>query len=145
MKRIFKYITVLTLFIALSGCTKDFLDKTPDEDLTLDQVFAQRQYAERFLTSAYFTLHEEISFNDWWGRNPFVGASDEMEITWTYPFAHVMTSGAWSPQNIEENIWRFDWEGMRKVNIFLERIDQTPMSEAEKNIWKGVRRLSKFF
>ncbi|WP_262246422.1 RagB/SusD family nutrient uptake outer membrane protein [Parapedobacter soli] len=137
MKRIFLYITVFTFFLALNGCTKDFLDKTPDEDLTLDQVFAQRQYAERFLTSAYFTLHEEISFNDWWGRNPFVGASDEMEITWTYPFAHVMTSGAWSPQNIEENIWRFDWEGMRKVNIFLERIDQTPMSEAEKNIWKG--------
>lgn len=137
MKRIITSITVVTFFIALSGCTKDFLDKTPDEDLTLDQVFEQRQYAERFLTSAYFTLHEEISFNDWWGRNPFVGASDEMEITWTYPFAHVMTSGAWSPQNIEENIWRFDWEGMRKVNIFLERIDQTPMSEAEKNIWKG--------
>src|SRR5690606_17527687 len=137
MKRIFLYITVFTFFLALNGCTKDFLDKTPDEDLTLDQVFAQRQYAERFLTSAYFTLHEEISFNDWWGRNPFVGASDEMEITWTYPLAHVMTSGAWSPQNIEDNIWRFDWEGMRKVNIFLERIDQIPMSEAEKNIWKG--------
>ena len=137
MKRIFNYIAVLALFLAASGCTKDFLDKTPDEDLTLDEVFAQRQYAERFLTSAYFTLHEEISFNDWWGRNPFVGAADEMEMTWTYPFAHVMTSGAWSPQNIEENIWRFDWEGMRKVNIFLERIDQTPMSDAERERWKG--------
>lgn len=137
MKRIFINITVIAFLIAFSGCTKDFLNKMPDEDMTLDEVFAQRQYAERFLTSAYFTLHEEISFNDWWGRNPFVGASDEMEITWTYPFAHVMTSGAWSPQNIEENIWRFDWEGMRKVNIFLERIDQTPMSEAEKNRWKG--------
>lgn len=137
MKKRIIYSLFIASSVLLAGCSKGFLDKTPDEDLTLDQVFEQRQYAERFLTSAYFTLHEEISFNDWWGRNPFVGASDEMEITWTYPFAHVMTSGAWSPQNIEENIWRFDWEGMRKVNIFLENIDRTPMSESEKDRWKG--------
>lgn len=137
MKRRIIYSLFIASSVIFAGCSKDFLDKTPDEDLTLDQVFEQRQYAERFLTSAYFTLHEEISFNDWWGRNPFVGASDEMEITWTYPFAHVMTSGAWSPQNIEENIWRFDWEGMRKVNIFLENIDKTPMADSERDRWKG--------
>lgn len=136
MIRFIQYICFAFLLGSVFSC-KDYLDKVPDEDLTLEDVFAQRQYAERFLTSAYFTLHEEISFNDWWGRNPFVGASDEMEITWTYPFAHVMTSGAWSPQNIEENIWRFDWEGMRKINLFLENIDKTPMSESDKNIWKG--------
>ena len=136
MRRLIQYICFVFLLGNILGC-KDYLDKVPDEDLTLEDVFAQRQYAERFLTSAYFTLHEEISFNDWWGRNPFVGASDEMEITWTYPFAHTMTSGAWSPQNIEQNIWRFDWEGMRKVNLFLENIDNTPMNESEKNIWKG--------
>ncbi|QNL50545.1 RagB/SusD family nutrient uptake outer membrane protein [Olivibacter sp. SDN3] len=120
-----------------TACKKDFLDKEPDEDMTLDQVFAERQYAERWLTSAYFNLPEEISFNDWWGRNPFVGAADEMEITWTYPFAHQMTAGAWNPTNVEENIWRFNWEGIRKASIFLDNIHLTPMAEADKNIWIG--------
>ena len=32
------------LFFSMSSCEKDFLDKGPEEDLTLDEVFANRQY-----------------------------------------------------------------------------------------------------
>lgn len=139
MKKIIFVSLLFLMFAATNSCKKNFLDKTPDEDMTIDSVFASRQYAERFLTSAYFNLPEEISFNDWWGRNPFVGASDEMEITWTYPFSHQMTSGAWNASNIARDIYHFNMEGLRKVNIFIENIDKTPFNEKpeQKEIFKG--------
>ena len=132
----FLYIFSVLLLVSVS-CNKDYLDKTPDEDLTLEEVFSQRRYAESFLTSMYFNLPEELSFNDWWGRNPFVGASDEMEITWTYPFAHLMNSGAWNADNVEPNIWNFMFEGIRKANIFLANVEKVPMEESARQVWIG--------
>lgn len=132
--KIFLFI-FLSLLLTGVSCKKNFLDKAPDEDLTLDDVFKNRRYAESFLTSMYFNLNEEISFNDWWGRNPFVGASDEMEITWTYPFSQLMNAGAWNANNVEPNVWRFMFEGMRKANLFLEYAPQIPISEEERQQW----------
>lgn len=126
------------LLVCATSCKKDYLDKTPNDDLTIDEVFQSRQYAERFLTSAYNNLPEEINFHDWQGRNAYVGASDEMELTWTYPFAQLMTAGAWSADVIEQNVWRFNWEGIRKTSIFLENIDKTPFDdESQRNAFKG--------
>ncbi len=136
IKTIIGVFTVL--LVCATSCKKDYLDKTQDEDLTIEQVFESRQYAERFLTSAYNNLPEEINFHDWQGRNAFTGASDEMEITWTYPFAQLMTAGSWSPDVIEQNVWRFNWEGIRKVNIFLENISKTPFDDqVQKNAFIG--------
>ncbi|GAA4780554.1 RagB/SusD family nutrient uptake outer membrane protein [Olivibacter ginsenosidimutans] len=105
--------------------------------MTLEEVFAERQYAERFLTSVYFNLPEELGFHQWYHRNPFVGASDDMEITWSGAFGNTMNTGAWNPNNIDNNIWNFNWEGLRKANIFLEQIPNTPMDEAAKQRWIG--------
>ena len=80
-----KYIYSSLLFILLCSCA-DYLEKTPDEDMTLQEVFESRNYAEKFLTSAYTHMSRECYQADNAGFAG--GASDELEITWTYPYCN---------------------------------------------------------
>ncbi|WP_207434809.1 RagB/SusD family nutrient uptake outer membrane protein [Sabulibacter ruber] len=132
----------LSLLILLAmSCEQDFLDKGPEEDLTLDEVFAERQYAESFLTSAYFNLPEMMNPADWPARNPFTGASDEMEITYKGAYAHLLNSGAWNSDYTVPDIWGFNYEGIRKLNIFLDNVHKVPLvqgfTEEDRQRWIG--------
>jgi len=139
MKRLMIFcFFVVALFIG--GCNKDFLDKTPDEDLTLQDVFTNRNYAQAFLTSIYAGLPWEIDMPDPGGRSPWVGCSDEMEITFPGSYGHVINHGGWNSSNIEDN-WQFAYQDIRKCDIFLENIDQlatsVDFSSSDKDHWKG--------
>lgn len=129
-KNIVFVLSVLMIAAFVGSCKKGYLDKIYDEDLTIDSVFANAQYAERFLTSSYFSLPEEPEWIEWWGRNPFTTASDDLECTWGV-FGNQMNTGNWNPATVEQNIYRVYWEGIRKVNIFLENIDKTDFSQRE--------------
>jgi hypothetical protein len=133
-KNIIFYIAVI---MAVGSSCNKYLNKTPDEDLTIDQVISDRRSADRFLVAAYSHLPVSIDFHEWFGRNPFVGASDEMEITWEIAFANEMNSGAWNPYNVDPNIWSTGWQGLRKVNIFLQNIGQSPIDTADKETMTG--------
>jgi hypothetical protein len=147
-KKLF-YIGLITI-LALGGCKKEthFLDKTPDEDLTIGDVFTQYRYAESFLTSLYANLPREINMSDQSGLDPFVAATDEMDISYTYPYSHNMVSGNWGPSDITSNpggyinIWANSYQAIRKANIFLENVDKIPLSPPEftkeqRDTWKG--------
>jgi hypothetical protein len=59
MKKNIAYIISSLLIVQLllvSGCRKDFLDKSPDEDITIEEAFKQRKYAEAFLVDIYAGL-----------------------------------------------------------------------------------------
>lgn len=132
---------VASIVVVISACKKDFLDKTPDEDLTLIDVFSNFRYAESYLTSVYSNLPNELNLSDDPGMNPFVGATDEMSIGYSYPFSHQMVSGAWGPSNTPINIWGNMYIGIRKTNLFLENVDKIPLSTAfnkeRRDVWKG--------
>lgn len=127
------------LALVTNACKKGFLDKTPNEDLTIDDVFKQRQYAEAWLSNVYYFLPEEINFVDPWGRNPFVSSTDEMKVPWPEKYTNLMNSGAWnaSDDGVPTNIWNSNYDGIRKANIFLANIDKVPMDDTEKKKWKA--------
>ncbi|MDR1121191.1 MAG: RagB/SusD family nutrient uptake outer membrane protein [Dysgonamonadaceae bacterium] len=138
MKRTIIFILLLAgIVLPINSCT-DFLDKQPTEDMTLEEVFTKREYVERFMAATSAHLSIELWFDFQFGRNPFVGASDEMELTNTEAYSQSMNSGAWSPANVlNAMLWSTIWEGTRKTNLFLENIDKTPMDDAEKSGWIG--------
>ncbi|MDP4276354.1 MAG: RagB/SusD family nutrient uptake outer membrane protein [Bacteroidota bacterium] len=156
MKQKIIYLLSIIALTVMSSCA-DYLDKTPDEDITLEETFGQRLYAERFLTDIYSYLPEEIHGNDDNSRNPFDGAADEMELVWTYPYSNVMNTGGWNATNVyRTGMWQANYLAIRKANIFLANIDKTPMNndnikegEAAKNRWIGeaifLRALYHFF
>lgn len=81
MKRInIVCITLLMILLGVNTSCADYLDKAPDEDLTLDDVFTRENYAEQFLSSIYWNMPWELNFTNDWGHNPFVGAADELDL-----------------------------------------------------------------
>lgn len=95
MKYIFKIAAGVLLTLLAFSCS-DFLDKAPEEDITIQEAFLQRNYAESFLTDAYADLPMEIHFTDMADINPFVLASDEFNVPWPEKFGKLMNRGAWN-------------------------------------------------
>lgn len=136
----------LMLFTGLS-CKKNFLDKTPDGDLTQEQVFTNPTWAEQYLTNIYSHLPTENRMVDNPGggdqapSNPFTGASDEMEMSYDPNFSNNMNVGNWTPADYVQDFWSKYYIAIRKANVFLENIDklapsdQAPASKISR--WKG--------
>jgi hypothetical protein len=143
--KILPVIISVMLFTMLS-CKKDFLDKTPDGDLTHEEVFTNPQYAEQYLTNIYSHLPREIQMVDnpaggSTASNPYTSASDEMEMSYDPNFANNMNIGNWSPTSYAQDIWSQCYFAIRKANVFLENIDKLIPSdlapEAKINRWRG--------
>lgn len=139
-----KYILFFISLVIVSAC--DYLDKTPDEDMTLEDVFSERNYTEAFLTNTYSYVPSEITmaWHSWMGRdfnlNPFVGAADEMEMSWTTPYNQYMNSGAWSTADSGTStpaFWWWYYEGIRRANLFLENVSKAPLSDSDLKTWTG--------
>jgi hypothetical protein len=141
MKHISYLIAILLL--ACTSCQKGFLDKQPDESITIQQAFQKRSYAEAFLTDVYASMGNEYYFTDFQGTspNPYVIASDEMNIPWPEKFEKLMNKGSWNAYNVDAQLWKNMYEGIRKSNIFLNNIHITPQdaqfSETDRQRWIG--------
>lgn len=140
-----KHIPFLLSILLLAGtaCQKNFLDKQPDESITIDEAFKKRSYAEAFLTDVYASMGNEYYFTDYLGTspNPYVIASDEMNIPWPEKFEKLMNKGSWNAYNVDAQLWKNMYEGIRKANIFLANIGNTPLdavfTEADRQRWIG--------
>lgn len=131
----------LAMLIAVTSCSKNFLDKSPDEDITIEAAFEKRTYAEAFLTDIYAGLPLGIYFTDMGEPNPFIIASDEMNVPWPEKFSKLMNKGSWNAYNVNGQIWKNMYEGIRKANIFLKHIPITPIDNefttAIRDHWIG--------
>jgi hypothetical protein len=148
------YVSVFVAVLLFAGC-EDYLDKLPEEDMTIEKTFSEYTYAKRFLAGAYMHLPKEINWmvnlNNPSERNPWVGASDEMEIAFDGAASHLINAGSLNPQNSHSicPVWNECFMGVRKANIFLENVDKIPLvlagseslsdvfTEQERNEWKG--------
>ncbi|GAA4315859.1 RagB/SusD family nutrient uptake outer membrane protein [Compostibacter hankyongensis] len=144
--KLISFLLLCLLVMGLTACKKDFLDKTPDGDLTSDQVFTNPTYAEQYLTNIYTHLPRELSLVDNPGAgespsNVFTAASDEMEMSYDPNFANNINAGNWSPTSYVQDIWSQCYIGIRKANLFLENIGKLPVSslapESKIRRWRG--------
>ena len=138
-----KYI-IWFLIVAISSFVTscaDYLDKAPEEDLTIEEAFRQRKYAEGFLMGAYSDLPFEYMFVEQADINPFVLASDELNVPWPDKFGKLMNRGAMNPYNATGRLWINMYEGIRKANLFLEYIHLTELdknfTQEDKDVWIG--------
>ena len=116
------------------------------------RIFLVTSYIQNaFFLKTYSYLPPENNYNDNFAHSPWSGASDEMNLTWTYPMCKKMNSGSWDASMIEENcnIWTELYRGIRQCNLFLENVVNSPVDEATKNMWIGevhfLRGLFHFF
>jgi hypothetical protein len=150
--RSIKIFTFLLVILTTVSCTKNYLNKTPDEDLTIEKVFSNRDYAEQYLVNVYSSLPLELQLPDNFGNplsNPFLGASDEFEQNYEVSFSNNLNSGTWNPTTTTHNAWGVYFTAIRKANVFLENIDKLPVnttvSEELKQRWKAEARFLRAF
>ena len=137
MRTIAYCLAALLCAVTLSSC--NYLDKTPDEELTLDDIWANRNYASAFLVNVYDMLPRG-GFADPGDvdRNPYAAGSDEMECAFGGSYAHNINSGAWNASNIGSlGVWYKGYLAIRKINVMLANLDKVPTTEAEKKQWRG--------
>lgn len=126
--------------VCFSAC-EDYLNMGPQENLTVEDIFKDREYTKKFLSHTYSWIPTEANMADDGGawRNPFVGGCDEMEIAFGGAFSHIINDGSWNPTNVNTRtqIYGESYMALRKTNMFLERVEGSPATEEEIRHWKG--------
>ena len=126
---------LLACAIAFSAVSCDsFLDKGPEENLSIEETFAERAYVERWLYNIYSGIPAEMNFHSDSYMNPFVGGSDELEVTSGTATCNLINSSSISSVN-DFGLWGRTAYYARKCNLFLEHIHLTPMENSEKTEW----------
>ena len=137
-----KIVKNCILLAALTfGSCQNYLDVIPDNMATIDNAFAMRNVAERYL----FTCYSWMPYHNSIGGNPaFFGGHELWPIpnntdpTWSLPRgqqnAQSPIANYWDGQNNGRNMY----QAIRDCNIFLENIDRVPdMEEYEKDRWRA--------
>jgi hypothetical protein len=133
------YIVLMT--VMLTSCNK-YLDVVPDNAPVLDQAFAMRTMAERYLTTCYSSIPNNFSVTG----NPGWLSGDEFwmssESTYSGYYNWRVALGYQNGDSPLLNAWDGNqgasslWTGITNCNIFLENIMSVPdMDNAEKLMW----------
>lgn len=124
-------LTAFVLLGALSSC-KQYLDVVPDNVATLDNAFANRHEAEKYL----FTCYSYIPRNGDLGDDPGMVGGDEL---WRFENEGGFFSLAKGLQNIVGPLggrWGTYFRAIHDCNIFLENIGSVAdIEETERKRW----------
>jgi len=139
------YITSLLLLIQFSSCKKGFLDQVPNDRLTLDETFANRQTSEKFLNNIYNNIPDEFGQRNPGGdRNAglWTAGSDEAEFLWGGVQSNSMNIGNWdATSGFVNDYWRNYYRGIRSATFFMANIDKVPqMSQMLKDQYRAEAR-----
>jgi hypothetical protein len=126
----------------VSGCEDEILNKEPKDAFTETAVWEDVNLAEKFILSIYLGLGYP-----WAGVKPWQGGTVIL-LDGLTDIAHgnADINGEWSFEqgNISpeflgpfRNVWNRKYDFIRKANIALDHIDELPLEEEEKNIFKG--------
>ncbi|HVI45265.1 MAG TPA: RagB/SusD family nutrient uptake outer membrane protein [Chitinophaga sp.] len=151
MKKLTIPTGLLLAFVWLGACKKsgDFLDKKTSTNLNEASTFSDSAKTMDFLTGIYADIG--FSFNpDRWEAGGHAVVSNESEpLRYVGPQNDVviMVGGAISPQTTDAsknvqilNNWLTPYRNIRRVNLFLSKVDASPLSPALRSRVKGEAR-----
>lgn len=135
---------IILLFILLSAC-EGYLDVVPDNTLTLEDLFKQKEEAWDALAKVYsYMPHIDETHNSMWtAGDEWIGRLDLNENTGHLRGIRLMRGlqtvtdpilGNWSGNQGAQPLY----DGIRSANVFLEHINDVPdMFEQEKKDWSA--------
>ncbi len=136
-----KYIIKLGIsFLLVNTSCNDYLNIVPDNIATLENAFAMRATAERFLFTCYSWMPPHAGLSS----NPGFMAGDELWSIYGYwtGSSWLIARGEQNKVNTLVNYWEGEnhavdlYQGIRECNIFLENIYNVPDMEIyEKDKW----------
>lgn len=139
-----KLIILLGFFTLFSSCAK-YLDVVPDNTMTLEDLFKQKEDAWNALAKVYSYMPQDDQThvttwtlgNEWLGRldlNNNTGDLRAMRIMRGLQTVSDPELGCWSGTGAGKRLY----EGIRQANVFLANIEKVPdMTDLEKKEWKA--------
>ena len=145
MKKLYKKLIILfCLFIILSSCSK-YLDVVPDNTMTLEDLFKQKEEAWDALAKVYSYMpqDDQTHVTTWTLGDEWLGRLDLNNNTGDLRAIRIMR-GLQTVSDPQLGCWsgtaggkRF-YEAIRQANVFLANIDKVPdMTDLEKKEWKA--------
>lgn len=122
---------IFGLSLYLMGCEKDFLEVPPQDSLTDETFWTNEGNIETFAYGFYPAYFSGYGSGYTWGKF-FTGESLNDDFAATNPptfTRQVPTSGGG---------WTFSW--VRKANIFIDRVENSPIEDDARDHWVGVGR-----
>src|SRR5690554_184527 len=119
------------LALLVWGCDKDFLEVPPQDQMTDETFWTNENNIETFAFGFYPAYFPGYGSGYAWGKF-FSGESFNDDFAPTSPpvfTSSVLTSGGG---------WTFSW--VRKANIFINRVQDSPIEEDAKEHWIGIGR-----
>ena len=153
---------------AASSCSdlkfgNDFLEKAPGADMTLEQIFSSKLYAERELIGAYASLRTCLTVHSNNGSYEFQNGGnkigwDNLDTMTDLMHSHctwggvikTYYAGTYNAEAENEGSGKFGflpdqegaWTGIRRAWIFINNVDRVPdMTDEEKKVRKGEARM----
>lgn len=126
MKTIYKSITLLILTFTVFSC-ESMLNPELDGALSEQGIWTNNLRAFGYLNNAYHNLpngYNRIS------NAMFDAATDDAVCPDPANPIHGFYNGNWSRFNIIDDVWSKNYEGIRKANTFLQKIDSVPLLRA---------------
>ncbi len=135
MKRIFRYIYLLIMGMAVSSC--NYLDIVPDNVGTLEYAFRNRNEAENYLFGCYSTMQRlsDVIYNPGFTTSAEV-VYPMLETQFFNASGFNLIRGTQNSSSPVLSQWGNMYRAIRRCNIMLENIDQPiDLREAEKRRW----------
>ena len=141
MKKLFVGIAVVS-GLAFAGCNDSFLDKTPITDLTEDNAFNSYDNFKNFMWPCYemfvnTTIRTSTRDNGWGIGGQYEGDVDAGYLNKRSPSGFNQFAYQTKGSTASGNGWDFS-SYIRRVNIMLSHIEESDMTEAEKEHWQAV-------
>ncbi len=140
--KIFIILAIGTL--AMSGCSKDFLEKKPLSSFSEIDVFVDPSLLDAYVLATYRGM-----------GHPFGGdGSDFTEVltdnaygqhnTGLQAYTHAETNRD-NGENITRSLWTNAYTYIRRVNVFFEKTSDSPIPEAQLTVATGEMRFLRAF
>ncbi|MEQ9286916.1 MAG: RagB/SusD family nutrient uptake outer membrane protein [Cyclobacteriaceae bacterium] len=131
------FLTILISFISSCESDTDFLDRPPVEVISTEQAFTDQNQVLSILANLYDRQFSVYRLNDWQSfsdfNEVFVSSNDNLTARWhtnnTWPFGGI------------NNYWTtWDYTYIRELNLFLERIVDSPIPDNVKSTFTAEAR-----
>jgi len=124
-KNIF-YLFLASVIISTAGCKKDgFLQDgsfSGTNDITEAQLWANPDYSRNFLNNVYSVITDRYNSLDGDGAL-LASGSDEAVNSNLNSSINILNNGTWSPVRTFDDVYAAMYTGIRKANMFLEKVD----------------------
>ena len=126
---VFSLLLPLSSFLFTSCADLDYTEET-----TRDEKWTYT-YFENGIKNLVFDVYAQVYNNEFSSNSPYflAGATDEAQYALETGAVNNYVNGGWSPANPYSNTWTKSYTAIADVNMYLEKLDETDISDWQYN------------